>query len=393
MQKALDLDPASDARIWAQLGKVRPPIETSETLPAVCYSDPAFFAREQRAIFHRSWIAIGRADRWQATGDYSALDLAGVPTIVLRDKAGVLRAFANTCRHRGMPLLEGEGRVRAISCPFHNWTYRLDGSLRAAPRIDRQPGFDKESMGLVPFRLETRDGFAFVCFDETAPSLDQWLGDFSALHAPWSLGELVTTHRRAFEVACNWKPFLEVFSEWYHLPFVHSKSIDSLYAKPDPGGDVEGRYASQFGETEGRGGLLEKSQDQSFPMIRSLQGRNRMGGRYTWVYPNLVFSANPDALWAYEAHPIAADRTRIVFSFCFPRETLEEPDFEARAACYYERIETALAEDIPILERQHKGLSTRYDRPGRYCTALEPIVANFACWYAETMLAGRQAPT
>lgn len=390
MQDLSNWEPEVYERLWARLGNVRPPIETSETLPAACYSDQGLFSLEQPAVFHGSWISIGRADRWKEPGDYAALELAGVPTIVLRDKSGQLRAFANTCRHRGSSLLAGAGRVRAITCPFHNWTYGLDGRLRGAPKMEGAPGFEPENFGLVPFRLETRDGFAFVALDEATPALEQWLGDFSDPHAPWSMGELVTSHRREFEVACNWKPFLEVFSEWYHLPYVHSKTITNLYAQPDSDYEAGHNHTSQFGQTEGRGGLLEHQQDLSFPMIPSLQGRNRLGARYSWVYPNLVFSANPECLWAYEAHPIAPERTRIVLSVCFPPKTLDEPDFASRAESYYERMATAVEEDIAMLERQQKGLTTRFDQPGRYCTSLEPMVANFACWYARKLLAARK---
>jgi len=386
MGAGFDQESASWDRLRAQLASVKPPIETCATLPLTCYSDEKIFKYELESIFHRSWIGIGRTDQWQAPGHYTAIQVAGVPVIVLRDEAGELRAFANTCRHRGTMLLEGQGCTRAIICPFHNWTYGLDGRLHSAPKMQKAKNFDKDKLGLVPFRLESRDGFAFLCFDEGAPPLGEWLGDFSKLHAPWSLGNLVSSHRREFEVSCNWKSFLEVFNEYYHLPFVHPNSLNDLYEPPDGADETHACYTTQFGATEGTGGLIADKQDQSFSPIKSLAGRNLEGARYTWVYPNMTFAASAESLWMYEAYPIAPDRSRIRFTFCFPAETVARKDFESRTQHYYDRLSVGLEEDISMLERQQRGLSTPYGKQGRFCTELEPNVANFACWYAQNIL-------
>ena len=310
-----------------------------------------------------------------------------MPVIVLRDRDGSLRAFSNSCRHRGTLLLEGRGQAKVITCPFHRWSYGLDGRLRGAPDMDQVPCFDKADYGLIAFRVGTRDGFAFLCFDQEAPDLDDWLGDFSELHAPWSLGDMVSTFHRDLDVACNWKAFLEVFSEYYHLPYVHGGSIEGLYGRPDPGDSTLGRYASQFGATNGTGGLLKDRQDQALPTIASLAGRNRQGARYSWVFPNLAFAAGTESLWVYQAFPLAVDRCRVRSTLCVPAKTAALPDFEARAQHYYDRLVSVLDEDIPMLERQQKGLATPYGGQGRFCTPLEPIVANFAIWYAGQMLA------
>lgn len=374
-------------RLRDQLARVEVGFDTSATLPPACYGDRDVFAREATGIFRASWVGVGRSDRWRASGDYAAFTLAGVPLVVLRDEAGALRAFANSCRHRGTELLRGEGNCRHIICPFHAWTYGLDGGLAGAPRMERAKGFDKADYGLVAFRIEVRDGFAFVCFDDHAPGLDDWLGDFSEMHAPWSLGGMVSTRRREFEVACNWKAFLEVFNEYYHLPYVHADSIDAVYDEPDDGDRVSGNYATQFGTTQGTGGLLADAQDETLPVNSALEGRNRQGTRYTWVYPNLTFAAGSEAVWVYETYPLAAGRTKVAMTLCFPEETVAHPDFEARVQPYYERADALLDEDIPMLERQHAGLVSPYARPGRF-SHLEPNVAAFAHWYAGRLLAG-----
>lgn len=367
-----------------QLDKVRAPIQSSESLPPACYSDPDLLGHERTALFQRGWVGIGRHDRWKAPGDFTAFDVAAVPVVVLRDQEGVLRAYANSCRHRGTQLLEGCGQTHKITCPFHSWSYGLDGRLRGAPKMDRAEGFDKADYGLVPFRVETRAGFVFLSMIDSAGSLDDWLGDFESLHAPWSLGDLATTRRTEFDVACNWKTFLEVFNEYYHLPYVHPNSVSGLYGEPDDGDLVSGNYASQFGVTEGSGGVLEAAQDQSFPPIESLAGRNRQGVRYSWVFPNMTFAAGAEGIWAYDVLPLAADKTRVGLSICFAPETVARDDFEVRVQHYYTRFDDTVAEDIPFLEKQQIGLSSPFARQGRF-SDLEPSVANFACWYAGQM--------
>ena len=342
---------------------------------------------ETEAIFRRRWIGIGRADRFAASGDYESLEIGGAPAIVLRDKDAKLRAFANSCRHRGARLLDGAGNCRVIRCPFHTWSYRLDGTLTGAPHMEDAAGFHKADYGLVEFLAAESSGFAFVCLDDQAPRLAEQLGDFAELHAPWPLASLVTARRRSFEVACNWKTFLDVFNEYYHLPFVHPGTIAGVYAKPDQADAATGAYASQYGRTEGTGGLLEETQANALPAMPGLEPRVAGGARYTWVFPNMTFAAARDALWVYEANPIDARRCAVTQTTCFPREVAAAPEFEERAAHYYHRMDAALDEDIPALKNQQRGLNSPHARQGRFSPLREVNVASFARWYAGEVLA------
>ena len=356
------------------------------SLPPACYVDEAVALAEQEQLFRGGWFGVGRADQVKAAGDYTVLDVAGHSIILLRDKAGDLRAFANTCRHRAMRLLGGSGNCRGIRCPFHSWAYRLDGSLAAAPHMEGAEGFETADNGLIPYRVEERLGFAFVCLTADAPVLDTVLGDFAKLHAPWPLQSLITTRRNVIEVGCNWKAFLEVFNEYYHLPFVHPDSIGDVYAPPEPPEEVTGAYVTQFGATEGTGGLLQDQQDKALPPMPGLTGREAAGVRYTWVFPNMTFAAGTDALWVYEAYPLGPNRCTVVQTACFPPDTLNTDGAAARVAAYHDRLDAALAEDITALESQHIGLSHPDARQGRLQPLLEPNLAGFARWYATQMI-------
>jgi phenylpropionate dioxygenase-like ring-hydroxylating dioxygenase large terminal subunit len=376
-------DGALDKRDFERV--LQPPPQ-AESLPPWCYTGQDFLDREIARVFHSAWASLGRADRLSSPGDYAALELVGAPLLLLRDKSGALRAFANSCRHRGTKLLEGSGRCRTVTCPFHGWVYALDGTLVHAPDMGGAEGFERGDYGLMPVRLEERDGFIFVNLSDTAPDLDAWLGEFSRFHAPWRLGDMVSARRREFEVACNWKLFLEVFNEYYHLKSVHPNSIGPIYHEPDEPEDLDGEFVTQFGSHDASSGLLEADRAKAFPPITGLEGRNRTGTRYSWVFPNLTFAASSEAIWAYDIMPLEPARTRVGMTCAFPPATMALADFAERSAAYFERLDVAIAEDIAVLELQQAGLTSPLARSGRF-SDLEPNVARFERWLAGRCLA------
>ena len=362
----------------------RPPAE-AETLPPWCYTSEVFYEREIERIFRRCWLCVGRHDRLAGPGDYTALELAGTGVILLRDATGAYRAFANTCRHRGMQLLDGEGHCRGIKCPYHGWYYTLSGRLSAAPEMKQTEGFDKGQYGLLPLGLEDCEGFLFVNLDPSAKPLEACLADFTEVLAPYRLLDMVTTRRRKFEVTCNWKLFIENFMEYYHLKAVHPESLELVnYHRPEPPEKVRGEFISQFGTHQGTSALIKGKGHEAFPPIQTLSGRLLGGTRYTLVYPGLIFGITTDSMWFYQCTPLAPDRTRVTMGTCFPCSTVERADFEARAAAYYERWDTGLAEDIAVVERQQRGLSSPFARSGRL-SHLEELIGAFGRWIVETV--------
>ena len=367
------------------LGRCTGVVADSHTLPAACYVDPEVADLEAETVFRQGWVGIGRGDRWTASGDYVAMDLGGVPVVVVRDEEGVLRAYANTCRHRSAQVMEGEGHCTRMRCPFHFWTYGLDGRLMGAPSMQDTNDFERADHGLSEFAIAERHGFAFVSLEGSPPPIDDWLGDFADLHARWDLGSMVTTRRREFTVACNWKAFAEVFNEYYHLPYVHPGSIDDTYDDPDDPEVVVGAWATHAGTTQGTGGLLEADQAKALPVIGTLNEREARGVRYSWLYPTLVIATGAEGMWMYEVYPDGPDRCRCAQVVCFPPETAALDGFAEVAESYYERFDVAIAEDIPMLEQQHRGMRSPFARQGRF-SHLEPNVARFAGWYAERLL-------
>lgn len=361
------------------------PADQASCLPPECYVSDTVCDAEVERIFRRHWLCVGRADMVANPGDVQALDMAGQSLILLRDQDAKLQCFANTCRHRAARLVDGSSNCKGLRCPFHSWFYALDGRLVSAPKMEAASGFDRADHGLIAYAVEERHGFAFVCLARQPEPLDDHLADFGTIHAPWPLESLVSARRLELEVACNWKAFLEVFNEYYHLPFVHPDTVDAVYALPDPADDVRGAFATQYGATDGTGGLLEDTQHAALPPIPGLAGPAAHGARYTWMFPNMSFAANQDALWCYEAYPMGPNRCKVVQTSCFPPESMALPEFAAKSAIYLERMDAALAEDVPALENQHRGFAHPDAVAGRFQPDLEPNVASFARWYAAVM--------
>jgi len=363
--------------------ETRQPVAGAHTLSPECFSSKTFYQWEVEHFFHGSWHCVGRTDQLPQSGDYRVVEIAGTSIVVLRGDTGRLRAFANVCRHRCTRLLSGEGRVKLIRCPFHSWTYGLGGDLIGAPAMDRTADFDMAKYGLISVRLESHCGFLFVNIDGNATVLSERLGDFDDLHAPYALDDLISTRRARFDVACNWKLFLQVFMEYYHLSTVHPDTLkETRYQPPEEDIFDTGEYISQFGTHEGTGALLQGIDRQSFEPIATLEDRLLNGTRYTQILPSTIFACARDCMWFFECYPDGPNRTTFYMNSCFPRVTTERADFEEVVEGYYDRWDIALREDIDILERQHLGMATPLAQPGRY-SHLESAVGHFERWIAQ----------
>src|SRR6202158_1415060 len=297
---------------------VRRPLLDAETLPAWCYTSPAFYRREVERIFMKVWNFVGSVHQIPNPGDYFTLTFVGVPLIILRDASGAIRAFAHSWRHRGWERLSGSGSCKLIVCPYHSWTYELDGALRGAPEMDKTHDFDKSKHGLIPIKVDTWGGFLFINFDAASAPLQDDLGDLTATLAPYNLDDMVCTRRRVYDMACNWKLFVENAKESYHIGTVHRATINKY---------ASARSAGSWGEGA-----------EGFPTIESLQGRREANGTYApLVYPSTYLGCTTDCIWYLEMHPLGPDRTRMIHGALFPKSRLERPDFDELANNYYQR--------------------------------------------------------
>lgn len=210
------------------LANVAEPFERARAMPPSVYTATEFLDREIADVFAREWVSVGRANALAEPGDYLTYELAGQPIIVIRDRDRALRAMSNVCLHRMSTLLEGSGNRRTITCPYHGWTYNLDGTLRGAPAMSRNETFCKEGMKLPAIRCEEWLGWIMITLNPDAPPVAGQLAEVEALIDDYGMADYVETFRETHVWDTNWKILAENFMESYHLPVCHAGTIGGL---------------------------------------------------------------------------------------------------------------------------------------------------------------------
>ncbi len=318
-----------------------------------------------------------------------AVDTAAGSLVVTRDRDNCLHAFVNACRHRGARLVEDVGACRGIVCPYHAWTYNLDGSLRAAPGMGGVLDFDPREQGLIPVRLAEWGGFLFACFDPETPALETWLGDLPERMAAHRPDDLRCVRRMPFDVAANWKFLIGNALEAYHTGSVHRDSLGAQQAEAE---STRGQWDALYvhGEDDKSISTLPGG-IQPLPFIEGLSARARSGTWFTVIYPCTQIVFSPDCAWWLDFQPLAADCTRLVLGACFPRSSIELADFRERAEPYFQRWSEATPEDNAIAEAQQRGHGSGRLPAGRYALS-EQCVHRLDNWVLDRVL-GTQAPS
>jgi phenylpropionate dioxygenase-like ring-hydroxylating dioxygenase large terminal subunit len=355
-----DLAPVDPAGVERSLR----PFGESTMLPPAAYTDPRVFEWEQRHAFAASWVCVGRADDLPAPGaTQQALSVGGVPVVLTR-RDGELRAFANTCPHRGHELLaEGtSASSRSLVCPYHAWSFGLDGRLIGAPRMREVTGFDPHAMALVPVPVVQWQGFVLVNATGTAPDFDQHLGALDALVAPYDLGHLRRGGRHRYTPAANWKVLVENYHECYHCPLIHPELC--TVTPPDSGENYDLPGAWVGGSMDLRDSAETMSLDGrslGLPISGVPAGERRRVG-YFGLFPNLLLSLHPDYVMVHRLVPLAADRTFVECSWYFPPAAFDREGFDPAYAMDFWDVTNR--EDWTACESVQRGLASPHFRPG-----------------------------
>ncbi|QDQ83388.1 aromatic ring-hydroxylating oxygenase subunit alpha [Paraburkholderia megapolitana] len=337
-------------------------LETS-SLPPECYKSDEFFQAEIDNIFFKYWLFVGREEKVPTAGDYFVFDLLGESVIVLRNPEGGISAFQNFCRHRGARLLDGEGSVKMIRCPFHNWGYDLDGSLMGAPDMKKSINFAKEKNGLVPIRVETWEGFIFINFDTDAAPLMEFLGDLPDKMHGYQLQKMRCVMEKNHLVKCNWKLYTEVDMEDYHAPTVHPVSIGQQVFPRQPS---SGEYETTFFEYPRTVSVTSVDNGKIFPKIPGISGKEATGTYFTMIYPGFFLVTTQDSSWWINKLPETPTTTKVHVGYCFPESTVARDDFKDISPRYISRWDMVIDEDNRICERQQLGVNSRWCLPGRF---------------------------
>jgi len=308
------------------------------TLPSSWYLDPAFLEREREKIFHRSWQWVGRAEDVSRAGDHFAAEVQGEPIVVARDLDSELRGLSNVCRHRAALIAEGKGSGKLLQCPYHGWTYGLDGKLRRAPEMEGAEDFDIKDVCLPKVRVETWAPLVFAnlsssgpSFRETAPAIAE-----EVERAGFPIERMRFRERREYLVEANWKVYVDNYLEGYHIPMIHP----ALYRELD--------YEKYRVEAY-------RYHAAQIAPLRASRGREGAEVLYYWVFPNLMLNFYPGSLQANAVIPLDHERTLTVFEWY----GLESQDL-SRSIAFSHQVQL---EDVAISNSVQKGLrSHSYDR-------------------------------
>ncbi|HEV7178564.1 MAG TPA: aromatic ring-hydroxylating dioxygenase subunit alpha [Candidatus Baltobacteraceae bacterium] len=340
------------------------PARLEASLPRAAYWDPEFYAREARAIFWTQWFCVGRSETVGVPGAYRTVDVSGESLIVVRGDDGLLRAHANVCRHRGSRLLCGEGTLRgAIRCPYHGWSYALDGRLIASPFIAAEV-IPEESKALYRAGVAEWGGFIFVnVFPEAATrSLAQQLDGIPDRLQRYPLPDLRVVRTISYEVAANWKVILENYNECYHCAGVHPELCRIVPAFRRRGG-AELDWDRGIPHREGAFTFTASGTTNRAP-FPGLDEDERTRHKGELAYPNMMISLAADHVAAFTLFPRAPDATTVVCDFLFHPDEIGSPAFDpSDAVDFWDLVNR---QDWTICESVQSGMKSQRFRYGYY---------------------------
>ncbi|HJT81215.1 MAG TPA: aromatic ring-hydroxylating dioxygenase subunit alpha [Chthoniobacterales bacterium] len=384
----------------------------AKTLPRKYFVAAEVFSQEQEKIFADQWILAGHQSQIANSGDYLIASVAGESLIIVRGQDSRIRGFYNVCRHRGTRLCQDlTGHVRAIQCPYHAWTYALDGSLAGAPHMDEVAGFDKAQYALHPVNLGMWEGFIFINLGGEASlrlrteataretqrrdySIEEWFASLAGKFAQWNLPNLKSAKRIQYDVKANWKLIFENYSECYHCPGVHpalSKVSPYDSAENDL---IEGPFLGGFMRIN-RGKSLtmsgnacaipvDSNRDHEHEHEHEYEYTNEIEHRvfYYSIFPNMLLSMHPDYVMVHQIWPQTPDRTLIYCDWFFHPDAMNQPGFNPNDAVQF--WDMTNQQDWHVCELSQQGIASRAYQPGPY-SARESIPAAFDRYYRRVM--------
>jgi glycine betaine catabolism A len=341
-------------------------IDGARTLPRRYYVSPEIFQEESERIFSQRWLCAGREDRIPNPGDYFLQQVGLESIIVLRDRSGSLRAYYNVCRHRGTRLCEEHtGRFsETIQCPYHAWTYSLDGRLLGAPSSGEIEGFSKADYPLHRVAIESWEGFIFINLaqhpEPFAEAYTRLLGRFSRFNLP-NLGVARTIE---YDVRSNWKLLFQNYSECYHCGPVHP-SLAKLTPPTSGENDlVDGPFTGGFMVINEGSESLTMSGRSCGVVVGDLPEEDLNRVYYYAIFPNMLLSLHPDYVMFHTLWPEAPDRTRIFCSWLFHPDTIGNPAYDPEDGIAF--WDMTNKQDWHICEQSQLGVTSRAYQPGPY---------------------------
>jgi len=334
------------------------------TLPAEDYYAPEVFEVDRERIFFRHWLCIGREEAIPNPGDYVVRDVVGESVLIVRDRSNAIRAFYNVCRHRGSRLSsKPAGHLPGvIQCPYHAWTYTLEGSLVGTPNVSEADGLDRSEYPLHPVAVDTWDGFVFVNLSPEPAPLREQLGSDATDFARYRLGTLRVGHRVESVVEANWKILVENYCECLHCPTVHPELVDLVPTfKKGIIFDADGGHGNRLRKGATTWTRTGRSNVPPFPWLPE-EDRSLYHGMA--IFPNVLVDLLPDVVRTEVLWPLGPERTLAVREWLFEPDAMAQPDFDARDIIEFHDLVDR--QDVGVCENAQKGVRSRAYRHGVY---------------------------
>ncbi|PYK11285.1 MAG: (2Fe-2S)-binding protein [Verrucomicrobia bacterium] len=334
----------------------------SKTLGQQYFVSPEIFAKEQDRIFSKQWVLVGHQSQLAEVGDYFVVVVAGESLIIVRDQKSVIHAFYNVCRHRGTRLKEDTcGHGSAIRCPYHAWTYGLDGRLIGAPHMDQVQDFHRGDYSLHAVNVAVWEGFIFTNLADSPAPLDEWFAPLNGKFSHWNMPILRAAKRIDYDVKANWKLMFQNYSECYHCPGVHpmlSKVSPYDSAENDL---TEGPFLGGFMKINKGAGLTMSGQACALPVGKI---ENLQEVFYYSIFPNMLLSLHPEYVMVHQLWPQSPERTLIMCDWFFHPQAFEREYFNPEDAVQF--WDMTNKQDWRVCELSQQGIASRAYEPGPY---------------------------
>ncbi|MBC6439420.1 MAG: Rieske 2Fe-2S domain-containing protein [Rhodospirillales bacterium] len=360
---AVRLNAETKAIITKLSAHARKNLPNALTMPKEVYTSQAFHELETDRVFGREWLCAGRAESIPRPGDYLTYRIGAQPIIVMRQKDGSLKAMSNVCRHRMMKLLNGQGSCRRIVCPYHAWTYDIDGQLVAAKHMERTNRFDAGKVQLPEVRCEIWHGWIYVTLNPRIAPPARKLSKLNAIIADYGAGDYVEVDHQNHVWNTNWKLLCENFMEGYHLPVTHRRTVGAYFPVEDTqfgAGKADDSFTFQwFTKTE------EAPVGTAHRKNTRLEGDMRRTSLLGTVYPCHMFVLAPDHLWYLSLQPINPGAIDIRYGLAFAPEIMaEKGKLKARIREAKTFLDQTNDEDRGVVEGLFEGVQAPLAEPG-----------------------------
>ena len=372
-------DPIADLRRNTSV-----PFEQARAMPTSVYTSEDFVEAELKHVFSKDWYCVGRADALSKTGDYVTAELAGQPIVVLRDADHQLRAMSNVCLHRMSTLLQGRGNAKTIVCPYHAWTYNLDGKLRGAPAMSQNDAFCKDHYRLPQVRCEEWLGWVFVCLDPEAETVSVQLAEVADMIAAYDMTNYSESFYEEHVWDTNWKVLAENFMESYHLPVCHAGTIGGLSKLEDmvcPPGRPAFNYHTILKDESLRIAMAHPTKNDR------LKGEERRTTYLLALYPSLMITLTPGYFWYISLHPKGPGQVHIRFGGGMSNDFAEDADISENFTQLKTLLDEVNVEDRGCTEKVFNGLCSDAATPG-HLSHLERPNYDFAQYLMGKIAAG-----